>query len=105
MKKMLFTLLLGCSFFALATSVAFADNSRFINVSAMPPPINNTQPQQLTMTQAIQKVEEAGYTNITKAEFDSGRYEIKALNKDGQRIELHVDPKTGNIIQAQKDDD
>jgi hypothetical protein len=53
--------------------------------------------QQLTMLEAVQKAEAAGYLNIDEVEFEHGRYEIEGFNKSGVKVKLYVDPKTGNI--------
>jgi uncharacterized membrane protein YkoI len=53
--------------------------------------------QQLTMAQAAKKVEAAGYSNIYKIELEHGWYEVKAMGKNGKKVEWHVDPQTGKI--------
>lgn len=54
--------------------------------------------QWLSITQMINKLEAAGYRNIEKIEREHGRYEVKATNRDGQRVKLHVHPQSGAVL-------
>ncbi|MCK4608191.1 MAG: PepSY domain-containing protein [Gammaproteobacteria bacterium] len=51
----------------------------------------------LTMMQALEKVQAAGYSSIYEAEFDDGRYKVKALDSKGHKVKLYVNPVTGAI--------
>lgn len=56
--------------------------------------------KQITMLDAVKKVETEGYHNISKIKSEHGNYEIKALDKDGKKVELKVDASTGKINKA-----
>ncbi len=53
--------------------------------------------QWLSIPQIYGKVEEAGYRDVRKIERERGYYEVKAIDRDGRRVELHVNPQTGEI--------
>ncbi|MFB9068849.1 PepSY domain-containing protein [Pseudofulvimonas gallinarii] len=52
----------------------------------------------LGTTEILQRVEQAGFTDVRDLEFDDGLWEVKARDRDGRRVELLVDPATGEII-------
>lgn len=54
----------------------------------------------LTIKQIYDKLEAAGYTDITEIERDRDVYEAKALNKEGQRAKIDMDLSTGNILKT-----
>ena len=54
-------------------------------------------PDWMPADQVMQKLKAAGYTEIAELEADDGRWEGEGM-KNGQRMEFHVDPKTGAII-------
>jgi Peptidase propeptide and YPEB domain. len=60
--------------------------------------------QQLNIKQIIAKLESAGYTNIHDVEKDDGVWEVDAKNSAGQRVELIVDPVTGEVLHEERDD-
>lgn len=49
------------------------------------------------ITAAIAAVRAAGYTAIRSAEWDDGKWEVKATDAQGRRVELHVDPVSGAV--------
>jgi uncharacterized membrane protein YkoI len=51
----------------------------------------------LTLLEATQKAEKEGYHNIYKIEADDDEYEVKALDKDGKKVELEIDATTGKV--------
>ncbi|MDF3054263.1 MAG: hypothetical protein K0Q74_170 [Gammaproteobacteria bacterium] len=51
----------------------------------------------ITALEVATKVEAAGYRSIYKLEADSGKYEVRALDKDGKKVELEIDATTGEI--------
>lgn len=55
-------------------------------------------PGGLTVTEVVQKAEQAGYTAIADVEFDDGLWELDATAPDGRRVDLHMDPRTGEIL-------
>lgn len=58
----------------------------------------------LPMDQIVVKLREQGYGEIHEIEREHGRYEVKGLGQDGRKVELYVDPKTGEILRQEKDD-
>ncbi|KAA3653319.1 MAG: PepSY domain-containing protein [Proteobacteria bacterium] len=44
----------------------------------------------------------AGYRDITSVERERNRYEVKATAADGQRVELYVDPRSGEVIKTER---
>ena len=77
-------LLLGA---ALATTPAFAADDDRLPRDARP------------LSEIVSNLERAGYGRITDIEYDDGRWEVKAFN-EGRRVELHVDPVTGRILET-----
>lgn len=57
-------------------------------------------PGQLSTTDVIQRVEAAGYADIRDVELDDGLWEVTATAADGRRMEVHVDPATGAVIDS-----
>ncbi len=64
----------------------------------------NATAAQLDAKQVIAKLESAGYTNIEDVERDDGVWEVEATNSAGQRVELDVDPVSGNVLREKMDD-
>lgn len=52
----------------------------------------------LNIKQVYDKLEAAGYTDVTEIEWDDGRYQAKAVNPQGQRSKVDIDPVSGEII-------
>jgi uncharacterized membrane protein YkoI len=53
--------------------------------------------EQLTLLDAVKKVEGAGYTQITKIDLEDNKFEVKATDKNGKKVDVEVDGQTGNI--------
>lgn len=51
----------------------------------------------ISMLDAIQKVEAAGYKQIYKIKSEADRYKIKGIDHNGKKVDLKVDAKTGVI--------
>lgn len=47
------------------------------------------------------KLEAAGYTDFREIERDKNKYEVKATDPQGQRVELDVDPVTGAVLKTE----
>lgn len=63
--------------------------------------VQTTQVQkQLNIKQVYDKVEAAGYTNITEIELDDNYYEVKARNQQDQRTKLKVNINSGEIMET-----
>lgn len=54
--------------------------------------------QWLSIGQIHDKLEAAGYRQIEKIERERGGYEARATDRNGERIKLHLNPQTGEII-------
>lgn len=52
----------------------------------------------LPLGEVVRRLEDAGYRNIEKIERERGSYEVKATNRDGQRVKLYVHPQTGAVL-------
>lgn len=54
--------------------------------------------QWLSIPQIYGKLEAAGYRNVEKIERERGSYEVKATDRNGARVKLHLHPQTGEIV-------
>ncbi len=54
--------------------------------------------QGMTIPQVQKKLAALGYQNIDSIKRDRDAFEVKASDKNGARIKLHVDAQTGEII-------
>jgi hypothetical protein len=52
----------------------------------------------LSIAQVHEKLQAAGYHNIEKIEREHGAYEARATDRNGQRIKVYLNPKTGEIM-------
>lgn len=52
----------------------------------------------LSIPQIHARLEAAGYRNVEKIEREHGSYEVKATDRDGRRVKLHMNPQTGDIV-------
>ncbi len=74
---------------------AFAQNAATATTTT------TTQANWMTMEQVQTKLESAGYRDFDKIERDSKKYEVKATDAQGRRVELDVDPVTGDILKTE----
>lgn len=62
----------------------------------------------LSIPQVYEKLTAQGYWNIDKIERDPGSFEVRAHEKNGDRVKLYVDARTGEIthkrLEGQKRD-
>lgn len=56
------------------------------------------QAEGLTAPQVRAQLEAQGYTNINDVEFDDGMWEADAKSADGNRVELRIDARTGEVF-------
>lgn len=54
----------------------------------------------LTLHQVLVKLSAAGYDNIEKIERERNAYEVKAIDRNGARVKLYLDPQTGEPIKS-----
>ncbi|NDP39652.1 MAG: PepSY domain-containing protein [Rhodoferax sp.] len=62
----------------------------------------------LSVPQVLQKLDAAGYRNIEKIQLKRGNYAVRTTGRDGERVKLHVNAQTGDILgqrDSQKTDD
>lgn len=78
---------------------------------AAPTPAAQTAPAaapaapMLTIRQVYDKMEAAGYRNISEIDRSSKHgYEVKAYDPQGQRVKLRVDPQSGAVTRSRFDD-
>ena len=57
-----------------------------------------TEQQWLPIPQIYAKLESAGYRNVEKIEREHGTYEVRATDRQGERVRLNVHPQTGEIL-------
>ena len=56
----------------------------------------------LSVRAILDRVEAQGYRDITEVEREDGRYEVKAVDAEGRRVELKLDARTGEVIKAER---
>ncbi len=56
------------------------------------------------LSKIVESLERQGYTPIVEVDYDAGRWEIEAY-RNGAKYEIHVDPKTGEILSQRPDED
>ena len=60
-----------------------------------------SQMEGLTMQQVLTKLEAAGYRDFEKIDRERNKYEVKATDAQGQRVELDLDLMTGDILKTE----
>ncbi|MEO9102133.1 MAG: PepSY domain-containing protein [Burkholderiaceae bacterium] len=55
------------------------------------------------LSEIVIMLEKAGFDPISEIDFDDGHWEVDAY-RNGEKREVHVDPKTGEITKDKKDD-
>jgi len=58
----------------------------------------------LPVEDILAKLRTAGYTEFRQIEGERGRYEVKGRDAHGQRVELYVDARTGDVLKEERDD-
>lgn len=58
----------------------------------------------LPVEDILAKLRTAGYTEFRQIERERGRYEVKGRDAQGQRVELYVDARTGDVLKEERDD-
>ena len=59
----------------------------------------------MPMEQVLAQLKAKGYGEIYEIERERDRYEVKANDREGRRIELYLDAATGKVLQSEVDDD
>lgn len=52
-----------------------------------------------SMSEAIQKIEVAGYHEVSDIKLEKKKYEVEALDKDNQKVKLKINAHSGRIHQ------
>ena len=73
----------------------------FVPAFAQNAATTTTQANWMSMEQVQVKLEAAGYRDFEKFERDSNKYEVKGTDAQGRRVELDVDPVTGDILKTE----
>lgn len=60
-----------------------------------------TQSNWMSLKEVQAKLEAAGYTDFREIEREKNKYEVKATDPQGQRVELDVDPVTGDVLKTE----
>ncbi|WP_208748167.1 PepSY domain-containing protein [Achromobacter agilis] len=92
---------------AIGGSALAAGAPAFAQAAPQPAPATAAAPaaQMLTIRQVYDKMEAAGYRNISEIERSNKHgYEVKAYDPQGQRVKLSVDPQTGAVTRSRFDD-
>ena len=79
-----------------AIAPAFAQNAAPAATSTAP-----VQSNWMSIKDVLNKLEAAGYRDFREVERDDNRYEVKATDPQGQRVELDVDPVTGDVLKTE----
>ncbi|MCW9035420.1 MAG: PepSY domain-containing protein [Alphaproteobacteria bacterium] len=61
-----------------------------------------TAPVTLSVASAVQLLSAAGYNDVRKVEIEHGFYEATVRDKDGSRLKIVIDPKTGIVTVKEK---
>jgi hypothetical protein len=65
------------------------------------PAAATTQPAGLSLQEVLAKLEAAGYRNFEEAERERNKYEVKAIDPEGRRVEVDVDAMSGEILKTE----
>lgn len=76
---------------------AFAQNAATTATATAPAAQSNW----MSLKDVQAKLEAAGYTDFREIERDKNKYEVKATDPQGQRVELDVDPVTGDVLKTE----
>lgn len=55
------------------------------------------------LSELLGSLEEAGFSDVTEASFERRYWEVEA-SQGGDRLELHVDPRTAKVVSQRADD-
>lgn len=64
-------------------------------------PTTAAQSTWMTLQQVQARLEAAGYRDFEKIERDSDKYEVKATDAQGRRVEIDVDPVSGEVLKTE----
>ncbi|WP_153163634.1 PepSY domain-containing protein [Zoogloea sp. 1C4] len=55
----------------------------------------------MSIKDVLNKLEAVGYRDFREVDRDDNLYEVKAVDPQGQRVELDVDPITGQVLRVE----
>lgn len=58
----------------------------------------------MTVEEILARLKDQGYGDVYKIEHHHGLYEVKARDQAGGRVEIRVDPRTGDVLRREHDD-
>lgn len=94
------SLLAGLSMGAIAQSAPAAPAAATAATAATAPqPASKVQPS-LNIRQIYDRLDAAGYRELQEIEWSDGRYEVKGMNAQGERVKLEVDGNTGEVLRS-----
>lgn len=90
---------------ALAFALATGGASAFAQAAPAPtPPAATTAGAGMDIPRITEHVSGLGYTDIREVERKSDKlYEIKARDRSGQRVEILVDSRSGEVLRSERD--
>lgn len=59
---------------------------------------------ELPLDQVLARLRTAGYSDIREVEHEGGQYEVESQDAQGQRVELYLDARTGEVMKEERDD-
>lgn len=86
---------------AITLGVAATAGSAFAEDDDGPAAANRSQ--WMTVAQITEQLTAEGY-DVRDLQAEGNGYELKAFDKDGNRVETHVDPVTGALLGSDSDD-
>jgi hypothetical protein len=95
MKKFLIVAVLATGLSGVAGSVFASENGSELNIPG---------DKWLTVTQITKKFTAQGY-DVRQVKVEKGAYEVYAVAKDGKRLEVLVNPATGEILGDETEED
>ena len=64
-------------------------------------PIAISQSNWMSLQEVLSRLGAAGFHDFEEIERESDKYEVKAIDPQGRRVELYVDPVTGEILKTE----
>lgn len=92
------SLLAGLSMGAIAQSAPAAPAAA--TAATTPQAASKVQQPSLNIRQIYDRLDAAGYRELQEIEWSDGRYEVKGMNAQGERVKLEVDGNTGEVLRS-----
>ena len=58
----------------------------------------------LSVEDVVAHLRSSGYGDIREVEREYGLYEVKGRDRQGERVEVYVDARSGEIVKVERDD-